>query len=29
MFLEKELGNGCIWINLDLGKLKKRQKEEA
>lgn len=23
MFLEKELGNGCIWINLDLDKLKK------
>ena len=23
MFLEKKLGNGCIWINLDLDKLKK------
>lgn len=23
MVLEKELGNGCIWINLDLDKLKK------
>lgn len=23
MFLEKQLGNGCTWINLDLGKLKK------
>ena len=23
MFLEKQLGNGCIWINLDLDKLKK------
>ena len=23
MFLEKELGNGCTWINLDLDKLKK------
>lgn len=23
MFLEKQLGNGCTWINLDLDKLKK------
>ena len=23
MFLEKQLGNGCAWINLDLDKLKK------
>ena len=23
MFVEKQLGNGCTWINLDLGKLKK------
>ena len=23
MFLEKRLGNGCAWINLDLDKLKK------
>lgn len=23
MFLEKRLGNGCTWINLDLDKLKK------
>ncbi|TAA65764.1 magnesium transporter CorA family protein [Streptococcus sp. LQJ-218] len=23
MFLEKQLGNGCIWINLDLDRLKK------
>ena len=23
MFLEKQLGNGCVWINLDLDKLKK------
>ncbi len=21
MFLEKQLGNGCAWINLDLDKL--------
>ena len=23
MFVEKQLGNGCTWINLDVGKLKK------
>ena len=23
MFVEKQLGNGYTWINLDLGKLKK------
>ena len=23
MFLEKQLGNGCTWVNLDLDKLKK------
>ena len=23
MVLEKQLGNGCTWINLDLDKLKK------
>ena len=23
MFVEKQLGNGCTWINLDLGKLEK------
>lgn len=23
MFLEKQLGNGCTWVDLDLDKLKK------